>query len=213
MSKISLPFVLACAATLTSFAHAQTTQAAKPTNLNVDGKAAAALTVGGKTYVSVDALKNAGVTVQKGGIFIRTYPNETPIRLEGCVGEWLNNGAVRIRLTAVTFSNTAMRGAWGISAEGDRVSKDLGNQYQTLKGIQIKFSDNQSLTFSDPLQSNFSLNFYGSGLSKYLKFSSFRANENYKESPEILPIALKIPSIKVYGKTYPEMTFDLTCKK
>ncbi|MHA0035521.1 hypothetical protein [Deinococcus sp. PESE-13] len=59
------------------------------------------VTVGGKTYVSLDALKAAGVNVLKSGsLGIYRYPvaQSRTVKLTGCTGEWLDNGRDRINL-------------------------------------------------------------------------------------------------------------------
>lgn len=61
-----------------------------------------AIVQGGKTYVSADALKAAGIAVTLRGTVVSLAPiggaNQVAA-LEGCLGEWLFNGIWRVRVT------------------------------------------------------------------------------------------------------------------
>lgn len=74
--------------------------------VTIDGVTSPAglMTVAGKTYVSLDALKARGLTVlSPGTLGLYRYPKTgaPPLKLTGCRNEWLNNGYVRLRVTGM----------------------------------------------------------------------------------------------------------------
>lgn len=70
------------------------------------------ITVNGKSYVSVDALKARGMTVLKTGSFgLYRFPNAQgqPVKLQGCMNEWLFNGVDRLRIDSAAWNETQKR--------------------------------------------------------------------------------------------------------
>ncbi|MCX7782315.1 MAG: hypothetical protein N2318_01575 [Meiothermus sp.] len=95
---------------LSTIALAQSLQ--KTYRLLINGKAASgqAVVVGGKTYVSLEALKAAGVRASLSGTTLSlTLPSAPVVQgganqnaaVEGCLNEWLFNGLWRFRVMSV----------------------------------------------------------------------------------------------------------------
>lgn len=87
------------------FTSATAQQAAKVSfaPVTIDGVTTAnsLISVNGKNYVSVDALKNSGITLLKSNsLGIYKFPNRqgVPVSLKDCMNEWLSNGIDRIRI-------------------------------------------------------------------------------------------------------------------
>lgn len=70
------------------------------------------VTLNGKSYVSVDALKAGGLTMLKTNSFgLYRFPNAqgVPLKLQGCMGEWLFNGVDKMRVDSVNWSEADKR--------------------------------------------------------------------------------------------------------
>ncbi|PZA06202.1 MULTISPECIES: hypothetical protein [unclassified Meiothermus] len=96
--------------------------------LVINGKASStpAIVVGGKTYVPLEALKAAGVSVSVSGSTLSlTLPGAPQAQgganqvaaLEGCVNEWLFNGIWRFRVLSVEPLPAGGRGGWKAMVE------------------------------------------------------------------------------------------------
>lgn len=206
MSRLAVTLALVV---VSSTAHAQTVKA-QPGQVTVDGRAVPTLTTGGVTYIRLDALVGQGGLTREGtGLFLRTFPNATPIRTQGCVGEWLSNGAVRLQVSGVNFNDTAMRPAWTVSLNGQKVLKTLGDDYRTTLATQLTFQDGTTVRTGDD-DTNANLDFYPRSVSTSLKVSAFRKGI---ESPTNRPTRLILPAVTVSGKAYAAVTVDLTCQR
>jgi hypothetical protein len=106
MKKVLLVLVVL----LSALALAQVAQ--RTYRLVVNGKASSgqAIVVGGKTYVSLEALRAAGVTSSLSGNTLTLTLPGAPVAqgganqnaaVEGCLNEWLFNGLWRFRVTSV----------------------------------------------------------------------------------------------------------------
>ncbi|MFQ3588164.1 MAG: hypothetical protein SNJ74_03765 [Fimbriimonadaceae bacterium] len=100
--------------------------AAQSRDLFVNGQKAGdpAIVHEGKTYVSVASLKAAGaeVTEAEGRVTIQFVPvrgRQQADAVEGVIGEWVNNGAWRIRVVAVRPARNPFFGREGGGAEVD----------------------------------------------------------------------------------------------
>jgi len=213
MSKFPLPIALAFATALTPFAQAQTTQPAKPTTVNVDGKAAAAMTVGGKTYVSVDALKAAGLNVQNSKIFLLTNPTvgQPAYKLSGCMNEWLWNGATRMRIDKIELENYPTR--WLIYITTQTALGNLNEYYTENRDTAILFSNGDLIKIGNPAWVSMRVNFITQYANTIQSTDGIGVYRSDTESPSDPPVKLSIPQIRISNVTYPAMTFDLTCKK
>ncbi|RIH85348.1 hypothetical protein Mlute_01594 [Meiothermus luteus] len=111
---------------LCALALAQAVQ--KTYRLIINGQAASgqAVVVGGKTYVSLDALKAAGVGVSLSGSTLSlTLPGPPQAQgganqvaaLEGCLNEWLFNGIWRFRVLSVEPLPAGGREGWKAKVE------------------------------------------------------------------------------------------------
>lgn len=132
--------------------------------LSVNGRSSStpAVVIDGRTYVPVEALRAAGVTVtQAGGRVTVTVPapatggaNQTAA-LEGCVGDTLFNGVWRARVTNVSsVSGPDGQRGYGITLEfrnGTTQQRDLagtgaaGEAYE-LTNFQLALRDGSTLT-------------------------------------------------------------------
>ncbi|MCL6527259.1 MAG: hypothetical protein K6T57_10295 [Thermaceae bacterium] len=108
----------------------------KTYRLLINGKAVSgqAVLVGGKTYVSLEALKAAGVQASLSGTTLSLTLPSTPVAqggsnqnaaVEGCLNEWLFNGLWRFRVLKVEPRNTEPRG-WQATVELRNGSKADG---------------------------------------------------------------------------------------
>ncbi len=108
----------------------------KTYRLVVNGKATAAqaIVVGGKTYVSLDALKTAGVGASLSGTTLSLTLPGVPVAqgganqnaaVEGCLNEWLFNGLWRFRVLKVEPRSGEPRG-WQATVELRNGSKADG---------------------------------------------------------------------------------------
>lgn len=108
---------------------ALTAGAQQATRLRINGRAAAdaPITVKGKTYVSLDSLRAAGIAIHSAnGLVELTLPGQTVADggagqqngVEGKLGEWLFNGIWRFRVISVTPTDPATIGAgWQAKVE------------------------------------------------------------------------------------------------
>ncbi|MFC4425942.1 hypothetical protein [Deinococcus navajonensis] len=130
-------------------------------NVVINGRpapGARAIVVGGKTYVPLDALRAAGVgAVTSGGTLSLTLPGSRPpttpaqapggtnqvAAVEGCIGEQLFNGVLRLRVQKVEDLGRQ----WGVTVEvRNGTSKRVSTTAAT--GIDI-YSEEMSLTTTD----------------------------------------------------------------
>lgn len=158
---------------LLSLACVAVAQQAATMRLKINGTAAAdaPITVKGKTYVSLDALKAAGVRVSRSGSTVAlTLPvNGSVIArgganqqdgVEGKMGEWLFNGIWRFRVLSVEKADPAKEGAgWLARVEIRNGSKFSGYSPGGTgwQGMSLVTEDGQSvqagsnaLPLSDP---------------------------------------------------------------
>ncbi|MFC4637331.1 hypothetical protein [Deinococcus hohokamensis] len=120
----------------------------------INGRAAPsrAIVVGGKTYVPLDALRAAGVSAAtSGGTLNLTLPGSAQApggtnqaaAVEGCVGEQLFNGVLRLRVQKVEDLGRQ----WGVTLEvRNGTSKRVSTTGAT--GLDI-YSEELSLTLTD----------------------------------------------------------------
>lgn len=196
--------------TLLATASAQT---AKPTAVSIDGKAAQAITVNGKAYVSLDSLKAAGLNSNGTMLYFLTspQPKQPAYKLSGCVGDWLWNGATRIRIDKVLFEE----GAWYITYSTQAAVGEIDAFYQTNPNAQLSFADGDVISPGNPSYIHFEMNFQSS-IGSLITDTAYDRIVTYRsdaESASDAPTKLVTPQIRVSGATYPAMTFDLTCKK
>lgn len=116
-------------------------------NVTIGGQSVAldAVTVGGKTYVSLDGLKQA--LAAQGGADQRAS-------LEGCVNEWLFNGIWRMRVTGVEAIQDPGRGGapgWGVTVEFRNGTKNVINLSKTgvEKGTSLALRSGNTLANSE----------------------------------------------------------------
>ena len=124
-----------------------TTALAAKVNVTIGGQSVAldAVTVGGKTYVSLDGLK-AALAAQGGA--------DQRASLEGCLNEWLFNGIWRLRVTKVEPIQDPGRGGapgWGVTVEFRNGTKNVINLSKTgvEKGTSLALRDGNTLANSE----------------------------------------------------------------
>ncbi|PYE54121.1 hypothetical protein [Deinococcus yavapaiensis] len=120
--------------------------AAQSTTVTINGRAVTlgTVTVGGKTYVSLDQLRAA--LNAPGGANQQTA-------LEGCRNEWLFNGIWRMRVTGVTPITDAGRGGWpgiGVTVEWRNGTASVINLSKTgiEKGTSVAFANGDTWNVS-----------------------------------------------------------------
>lgn len=113
--------------------------AAQSREVFVNGKKAAdaAIVHEGKTYVSLDSLKAAGAEVTESGNrvtvqFVPVRGQQQADAIEGVIGEWVNNGAWRIRVVAV---RPARNPFFGREAGGAEVDIEFRNALNATKSL------------------------------------------------------------------------------
>jgi hypothetical protein len=133
--------------------------AQQASRVKINGKLSAdpPLTVKGKTYVSVDALKAAGARVQvSGGVMEVTLGAGSSVQggtnqqagVEGKAGEWLFNGIWRFRVISLTKADPAKQGAgWLAQVEIRNGSKFNGYSPGGTgwEGLSIVLEDGASI--------------------------------------------------------------------
>ena len=120
----------------------------------------ALVVVNGKTYVSVDALKARGMTMLKTSSFgLYRFPNAqgVPVKLQGCMNEWLFNGVDRLRIDSADWNETQRRYAirftmqtplynrWWPSHFGDKTATVV---YSSGKVVQPSKNPIQQITWA-----------------------------------------------------------------
>lgn len=202
---------LALILALSSVAFAQ-----KPIPVTIDGTTTAngLVTINGKTYVSLDALKAAGVTILKPnslGVYLFQRGAAAPLKLTGCQGEWLNNGYFRIRVTDSTVTSTG----WGVTFDTQLSAPNVGSIYLdrvldtskliavTSKGLVIDPARNGlqkvDVTFSSPLEQG------KTTTAQQITFSDTEASHDPLTKLTLLPTS--------EAGTKAVLNIDLSCKK
>lgn len=117
------------------------------TTLTINGRAVtlSTVTVGGKTYVSLDQLRTA--LNAPGGA-------NQQVALEGCRNEWLFNGIWRMRVTGVTPIKDDGRGGWpgwGVTVEWRNGTSAVVNLSKTgiEKGTGLAFTNGDTWANSE----------------------------------------------------------------
>lgn len=207
-----------CAVLATSAAAQQSVKATF-SPVTIDGKVTqnGMVTINGKRYVSVDALSAAKVTqLQPNSLGIYNFnakPN-TPVKLSGCMNEWLTDGTTRVRATKID-TNSDMRlnmGTYWYVALEVMTSKDSdsiynvfapGQQEVTMKNGQVIAPAKDS--FSRIVMEDYPL-VRGKVGSAY---PSFNVPDMSSENPPVKLIMT--PAAKAQVKA--PWVFDLTCRK
>ncbi|WP_339095836.1 hypothetical protein ACINK0_13270 [Deinococcus sp. VB343] len=199
-------FVTLCCAVSSAFAQQSSKVVFAP--LTVDGVTTpnGLVTINGKTYVSVDALKARGATVLKtGSLGLYSFPtaNGVKTKLTGCNNEWLTDGVHRLRMTRQYGGN----GEWNLefNFQSSQNNVDIEQVFQTNK-VYVHFKDGKVL---EPMNDPFAI-------SRILMGSAYGGEVQTGHVELKLPDAADSnPAIKVVLRPIKgsPWTVDLTCGK
>jgi len=213
---------------VSSFTVIASAQQLKP--LSVDGtlSQSGVLVYKGKSYVSLDALRQAGATYSSKGLYVYTQPmpGGPALKLSGCLNQKLYNNAYYVTVQAPKLvADDQGQGAWqvpftlqplGFFRVGN--SDNTNNPGLDLKDAVVTFKDGSRFAQRTLPVAQSSLLGGGSGDFQNKQIDStamvFRRDENEVESNP--PIKLALPPSRLNGSsapTYPGVTIDLTCMK
>lgn len=197
-------------AVLTLFASA-TAQQKPPTisyaPVNIDGRSTpdGLVTINGKTYVSLDALKAGKVSVlSPGALGIYTFPVAKGItaKLSGCLGEWLTDGDTRLRINRQDVNDSQLV---YLEAQTARPTVNFGELFQ---------ADKTYLLFRNGLVFDPTFDKFLKAASYVGDFSKGQTQTGYLQF-EGMSFSIENPATKLVLRPTagPPWSFDLTCSK
>ncbi|MFK7602083.1 hypothetical protein ACI3L1_07700 [Deinococcus sp. SM5_A1] len=172
------------------------------------------VTVSGKTYVSLDALKARGLTVlAPNSLGLYRYPKTgaPALKLTGCRNEWLDNGVVRLKLTDIQVTPEA----WQLKIDVQASTPATAGYLEDLIDFTRLFAVTEQGRTVDPATSGQ----YKAGLSQQVMVSPGRTeagqglviqDANGTGGERLARLTL-VP--KKDGKTQSVMNVDLTCQR
>jgi len=222
--NMKLKIALMLASTILPMAGAQQL---KPYGVDGVTSAAGILIYKGKSYVSLELLKQVGATLTDKKLFVYTQsaPAGPPLKLSGCLGEKLYNGAFYL-----TFQAPQLLAADGPGASAVWRIPILAQPIQDLR------IENDALAVRTDIDLNEALLIYKDGSrfmqktmpigtatsraglgyfpAKRLTQGSLYFNKDENETEANPPVKLILPQATVsFTGTFPGMTVDLTCTK
>jgi len=213
---------------VSSFTVMASAQQLKP--INVDGtlSQSGVLIYKGRSYVSLDSLRQAGVTYSSKGLYVYTQPMPSgpALKLSGCLNQKLYNNAyyVTVQAPKLVADDQGQGASWqmrfvlqplGFFRVGN--SDSTNNPGLDLKDAVVTFRDGSKFAQRTLPVALFSV---GDGYADFRdkqiaqSIMVFRRDENEMESNP--PIKLALPPSRLNGSsapTYPGVTIDLTCVK
>lgn len=170
------------------------------------------VTIKGKSYIAVDALRARGLTLLKTDSFgLYRFPNAQgqPVKLTGCMNEWLTDGTTRVRVNTVRPYEFYEQ--WIIDIEF-LTSKDVEGIREIFPPGQerVTMQDGQVL---DPVRDEFvkiNMDNYTAGKGKSQVAQLTFTLPDW--SPGNVPTQLILSPASI-RQTKGAWTFDLTCKK
>lgn len=199
---------------LTAAAGAQQSPTVTYAPVTIDGVTSpnGIVTVKGKSYIAVDALKAQGMTLLRSNSFgLYRFPNAQgqPVKLTGCMKDWLTDGTTRVRVNAVRpdeFYEQWIIDLEFLTSKSTEYIREIFPQGQE----RITMQDGRIL---DPARDGFvqiNMDNYlagkGKGEAAYLKFTL----PDWKASNVPTRLVLSpAPTRQIKGA----WTFDLTCNQ
>lgn len=199
------------ALTLSGLAAAQQTS---PVTIDSKTTTAGLVVISGKTYISLDALKAAGVTILQPnslGIYQFQKGGAPAVKLTGCMNEWLYNGVVRIKVTDASVTPQGWQVTFDAQLAAPNVGADYLEKFIDVKRVSAVTTKGYGI---DPIRN-------GLQTVSLTDASRVQPGETTKDqqftftmtAPTGDPLArLTLPPIPESG-TKAVMNVDLTCKK
>lgn len=192
-------------------------QAAGP--LVVDGKQVqgAVITVDGKQYISIDALKSAGANINPQGLFLYTVPGTTnpPIKLKACQNEWAYDGVLRMRVVKVDNPGTSNTTEKRLDLEVQTSEASFNIQDYIYEKGQITAQTNLGGIFN-PAQNSFQQLVIYNGSGYAARGSAYKSSYRLDNPDLNLANEERYTRIIVQGdpkRSKGPITFDLTCQQ
>lgn len=216
-------FVLTLMATLTLPAAAQAQQL-KPYTVDRASATTGVLIYKGKSYVSVDLLRQAGATLTGKNLYLyaQPIPAGPPLKLSGCLGQKLYNNAYYLTVNAPQLrpGDPGQGAAWVIPFTLQPIGNfRLGNSDSTTPNVDLKdailtYKDGTRMTqrttpVAQAALGNLDDIFQGKIITPGTLI--FRRDENEAETNPLTRLVL--PPSHIGGQIYPGLTIDLTCSK
>lgn len=164
------------------------------------------ITVNGKTYVSVDALKARGATLLKAdsvGMYSFPAGNGVKTKLSGCANEWLTDGVSRLRIIRQGGGNDE----WAVifNFQSSQGYADIEKVFRVDK-VYAQFKDGGVFEpLNDPFAKSRMLMSPASGGEVKEGNIEIKMPDRSEDNPVV-----KVVLRPVNGTPW---TFDLTCKK
>lgn len=164
------------------------------------------ITVNGKTYVSVDALKARGATILKtDSVGLYSFPagNGVKTKLSGCANEWLTDGVNRLRIIRQGGGNDE----WAVvfNFQSSQEYADIEKVFRQDK-VYAQFKDGGVFEpLNDPFAKSRMLMSRARGGEVKEGHVEIKMPDRSEDNP-----AVKVVLRPVNGSPW---TFDLTCKK
>ena len=216
-------FVLTLMATLALPAAAQAQQL-KPYTVDQTSVAAGVLIYKGKSYVSLDLLRQAGATLTGKNLYLYTQPIPAgpPLKLSGCLGQKLYNNAYALQVSApqLRSGNPGQGAAWVIPFTLQPIyTFRVGNSDSTTPSVDLKdavliYKDGTRMTqrttpLAQAALSNLDDVFQGKTITAGTFI--FKRDENETEANPLTRLIL--PPTHIGSQTYPGVSIDLTCSR
>ena len=170
------------------------------------------VTIDGKTYVSVDALKTQGVTMLKSGsLGVYRFPNAQgqSVKLQGCLNEWLTDGITRVRIQSVKpdefYKTWVIAVEFMTSKDSERIREVFPERKEMVTLQKGQVLDANVDAFVQFEMTNYSAS-RGKSETTYLKFTT----PDWSTANAPVKLVLNPSSNRQVRGAW---TFDLTCGK